>query len=287
MPDAIVSRAPICRVIGCSDGLVDARRPRIGALAAYVESLGYSVTVEETLFVGIQGDAASAAVRAEVLVDAVSDSSVGLILDVTGGDATSSMLRLLPREIPGHGTNTRYFAISDNTTIHCALARAAPALCRIYWYPTNLVLDAQDRARPAFERVLATGAQGTLALDWVRGSSLRGPALAGNVRCLLKLAGTRFFPEPAGTVLVLESASGTLNRIRASIDQLADMGAISRVAGVILGEFGDLDGDERLLLAEYVCDLVPSTVPVCCTDQIGHGPDTVPIVLGCDVVASR
>jgi muramoyltetrapeptide carboxypeptidase len=269
-----------CRIVGCSDGLIEARRPRIAELAAYIESLGYSVTIDSTLFVRTQGEAAAPASRADALVSAITDPDVKLILDVTGGDATSSMLRLLPQRIDGSGADTRYFGISDNTTIHCALARAAPKLGRVYWYPTNLVLEHHNQARAAFEHLLSTDTTPPPPLYWANGRSLRGPIVGGNIRCLLKLAGTTLFPDLVGSILLLESASGNLGRIQASVDQLADMRALESVAGVILGEFGELEADERASLAHYLCQLTNPDLPVCCTDSIGHGTDTVPVILG-------
>jgi muramoyltetrapeptide carboxypeptidase len=282
MPQDTFSASPAiqCRIIGCSNGLPNSRRPRIDRLTQYVESLGYSTQISDSLFVAGPTAAYSAAARTAALVDAIADPRVALILDVTGGDATSSMLRLIPDSIQGEGSGTRFVGLSDNTTIHCVLAHAAPALRRIYWYPTNLVLDDGSHARAIFENMLAGAAAPNLDLGWIAGEVLDGVLIGGNLRCLLKLAGTPYFPGLADAVLLLEGNSGGLLRTLVGIDQLFDMGALAEVSGVLLGEFGELTYDERRTVGEYIGELTGGRLTVCCTDLVGHGTCTVPVSLG-------
>lgn len=234
--------------------------------------------MDERLFAPPGEIASSPEERADALTSALEDPDTRLVLDVTGGDATSSLLRTLPDQIAVGGF-TSYFGISDNSTVHCWLERAAPEVERVYWYPTNLVLDAADSARISFERILA-GESVDLPVRWVHGEEIDAPLAGGNVRCLLKLAGTGHMPDLSDSALVLESASGGLGRIRAHFDQLADMAVLASLRGLILGEFGSLRSDEVEQVAHYAAEIGPRGLPICVTDKVGHGSDTVPLRLG-------
>lgn len=237
------------------------------------------MTIDERLFAP-DGEVATAPEdRAEALVTAIEDPETGLILDVTGGDATSSLLRELPTEIAVGGAATWYVGISDNSTVHGWLERAAPGVTRVYWYPTNLVLDDAAIARRRFESLL-DGADQHLDLRWIKGERLEGPVAGGNVRCLLKLAGTPFFPELARTTLMLECGSGGRSRFHAYFDQLADAGVLRSLRGLLLGDFGGLSPDDVDELAVYAGRLCGPDIAIAATEFVGHGTDTVPVVLG-------
>lgn len=47
------------------------------------------------------------------------------------------------------------------------------------------------------------------AVRFVRGNSMSGTVLGGNIRCFMKLNGTPYFPDLTGKILVLESLEGT------------------------------------------------------------------------------
>ena len=44
--------------------------------------------------------------------------------------------------------------------------------------------------------------------SFIQGNELRGTVIGGNIRCFLKLAGTPYFPNTEGKILLLEAMSG-------------------------------------------------------------------------------
>lgn len=241
--------------------------------------MGFEVEIDERLFAPSGEVATAPEDRADALVAAIETPEIGLILDVTGGDATSSLLRELPTDIAVGGAATWYVGISDNSTVHGWLERAAPGVTRVYWYPTNLVRDDAEIARRRFESLL-DGADQHLDLRWIKGDSFEGPIAGGNVRCLLKLAGTPFFPDLARTTLMLECGSGSRARFHAYFDQLADAGVLRSLRGLLLGDFGGLPPDEVDELADYAGRLCGPDIAIAATEFVGHGTDTVPVILG-------
>ena len=102
----------------------------------------------------------------------------------------------------------------------------------------------------------------------------------GNIRCLLKLAGTAFFPDMTDKILVLEALGGSVAQFVAYLSQLACMGVFSKIKGIVLGTFTQMEAenaqpDITTLVQEYAKGL-----PVIKTSKIGHGADSCGIVIG-------
>ncbi len=117
----------------------------------------------------------------------------------------------------------------------------------------------------------------------LRAGVAEGPLIGGNLTLLSCLVGSRHFPELDGALLFLEDVGEDLYRVDRMLAQLRMIGALERVAGVLIGQFTELkrgtsDGalgfDE--VLATY---LEPLGVPVAYGFPIGHIDDqwTLPI----------
>ena len=108
-----------------------------------------------------------------------------------------------------------------------------------------------------------------------------GRVAGGNIRCLLKLAGTEFFPDLYGRILFLESKSGNENRIRAYFAQLRQIDVFNMVSGVILGTFTELEKDsssEKVL--KIAKENIPESISIIKTDEIGHSIDSKMLEIG-------
>ena len=110
---------------------------------------------------------------------------------------------------------------------------------------------------------------------------MEGVVVGGNIRCLLKLAGTEYWPEMNGKILLLEAYGGEISQIATLFTQLEQMGVYKQVAGIILGTF---TAYEKSGATQSVFDLlkehIPKTLPVAKTSEIGHGGDSKAIVIG-------
>jgi muramoyltetrapeptide carboxypeptidase len=101
-----------------------------------------------------------------------------------------------------------------------------------------------------------------------------GPLAGGNLSLLQCLIGTPYFPELAGAILFLEDVGEDLYRVDRMLAHLRLIGALRRLAGVLVGRFTELkrsgaDGalgfDE--VLASY---FEPLGVPVAYGFPVGH-----------------
>lgn len=108
-----------------------------------------------------------------------------------------------------------------------------------------------------------------------------GALIGGNLD-MIRTAHGSFLPDLTGAILLIEDpVNGELGRVDRSLHQLRNAGALDRLAGVAVGQFGDVEsGTDRWTIADLLGDLLRRlSVPVLGGLPLGHGPDpaTVPI----------
>ncbi|MDH4045504.1 MAG: LD-carboxypeptidase [Gemmatimonadota bacterium] len=118
----------------------------------------------------------------------------------------------------------------------------------------------------------------------IRGGVADGPLVGGNLSLLTALAGTRFFPVLDGAILFLEEVGEDLYRVDRMLAHLRMLGALERVAGVIVGQFTDMKrgtGDGALGFDEVLTTYIgPLGVPAAYGFPIGHVDDQWTLPLG-------
>jgi muramoyltetrapeptide carboxypeptidase len=108
----------------------------------------------------------------------------------------------------------------------------------------------------------------------LRGGSAEGPLAGGNLTLLQCLIGTPWFPDLTGAILFLEDVGEQLYRVDRILAQLRAIGALQRLAGIIVGRFTDLDragrdgafGFDQVLTTYFG----PLNIPVAYGFPIGH-----------------
>ena len=110
---------------------------------------------------------------------------------------------------------------------------------------------------------------------------MEGTVVGGNVRCLLKLAGTPYWPDIRGKILLLEGLGTTVANAAAYVAQLDQLGALKDAAGILLGTFTRMEqrGDIPTF-AEILMRRLSADKPVAKTQQIGHGADSRAVRIG-------
>lgn len=227
---------------------------------------------------------------------AIADPGVDAIWCLRGGYGLTrildqvdfSPLRKRPKAIIGFSDITALLNAaqveSGLVTFHAPMARAplTPFSRRHF----ERVLT---RADPAgrLSRVVPTGdvlvpTEGRV-VTLVPGQAV-GPLVGGNLTLLQCLIGTRYFPELTGALLFLEDVGESLYAVDRMLAQLRSVGALQKVAGVIVGQFTELKrgSDDGALgfdevLATY---LVPLKIPAAYGFPIGHVDDQWTLPLG-------
>lgn len=261
-------------LVACSDGLTKRDEPELARLHAALADIGLAVTESPLLF-----DDRDVAGRAAVLEAFGRDPGIAAVLDVSGGDLAGGVLTHLDLEA---AARPPFFGYSDLTTLANAL-HARTGRTTHLWSPRNLVRSDGAAQVARFRASVLGDADDLFRLRtvMVRGEAMAGPMIGGNLRCLLKLAGTPHLPEPRGAVLALESLGAGARAVQAGLHQLRQMGVLDVVAGVLLGTFTALEREQgEDAAARIVLEVVPPHVPVAVTRDFGHGPDSRALRLG-------
>ena len=113
----------------------------------------------------------------------------------------------------------------------------------------------------------------------VRGGAAEGFLLGGNLHCLLKLAGTPYFPDFTGAILFVEAIDITLEGCDYLFQQLKQMGVFDKISGAIVGYIDGLQTDSKAMLQmEDVLFRVTAEYdfPISKVNEFGHNcPNTV------------
>jgi muramoyltetrapeptide carboxypeptidase len=111
-------------------------------------------------------------------------------------------------------------------------------------------------------------------ISTLRGGKAQGRLVGGNLTVLASLAGSPYFPDCRGALLFLEDINEYIYRIDRCLSTLRLTGALSEIAGVVLGRFTKCepgDGYGSLTLDEVFDDYFgPLNVPVFRGAAIGH-----------------
>ena len=256
----------------CSDGLSPDGWEKVKALTAVLAGMGLDPIVSNCLCAEHGPFNGTGAQRAEALMAFYADPSVKAIFDISGGDAANGVIEYLDFEfIRSHPKP--FFGYSDLTCVLNALYSQAGAVSYLFQAQT-LVWENGPLQQEHFYRTFFRKERDLFDVSWrfLQGEHMEGILLGGNVRCLLKLAGTPYWPDLSNKLLFLESLGGGPARIDAYFRQLEQMGAFTQAAGVLLGTFTELAKTPGAPKAEELLlhVLHGRTLPVAVTDEVGH-----------------
>jgi len=227
--DDLTRADALCRALGYEPVLGPHARHRQGYLAG---------TDEERL-----GD----------LNAALRDASVDAIWCIRGGYGTTRILDRIDFEALARRPRP-LIGFSDITTIlNAAVSRAG--VVAFHGPVARAPMAAFSRRH--FERVLAcaepAGRLGRLPappdvliprqdrIVTLSSGVAEGPLAGGNLTLLQCLIGTPYFPELDGAILFLEDVGEDLYRVDRMLAHLRMVGALDRLAGVLVGRFTDLE----------------------------------------------
>ncbi len=114
----------------------------------------------------------------------------------------------------------------------------------------------------------------------------RGKLVGGNLSVLFGLRGSQFDLDYAGAILFIEDIAEKPYHIDRMMQNLRFSGALSKLAGLIVGQFSDCEEDP--LMKETISEIISRAVsdyhyPVCFDFPSGHVDYNLPLVLGAEV----
>ncbi len=270
----------------CSNGVPPEQRADIEQLCAELRGIGLVPVVSPCLYAKDKsGFGVPAQERAQVLARFYTDSRIRAVADVSGGDLANGVLEFI--DFDKIRANPKpFFGYSDVTAVLNAVFCKTGVPAYLYQI-RNLCGAFAEVQRARFYESLFGGGSGLFSARWhfVQGAGMRGTLIGGNVRCLLKLAGTPFMPDFTDRVLFLESLSGTAPRIASYLFQLKQLGAFEKIAGLLLGTFTQLEREDAAPDAAELALRIAARpdLPAAKTEDVGHGADSRCLVIGKEI----
>lgn len=271
-------------LVGCSDPLPPQEKEDLQALSRVLARENVETVVSPALFA--EGFP-SPREKAAALNGFFRDLSVDFIFDVSGGDLANTVLPYLDFDAI-RASKALYFGFSDLTTVINAII-AKTGRMAVNYQVRNLVYDDAAAQQAYFRESVLTGRFDASALEirFLRGRRMEGKIFGGNIRCFLKLAGTPYWPDMTGGILLLESLGGGVYQMATALEQYSQLGVFDKINGILLGTFTRMEeNDLTPTIEELVLQMTPESVPVARTRRVGHYPDARAIPLGLPMVFS-
>lgn len=272
-------------LIACSDGVRVENQPKVEELIRILNAFGLEVEMATTLFRKNSYFSGSPRERALELNRLYANDEIQAIFDISGGDSANQILEYINYDSIQLNPKP-YFGMSDLSVILNAVFTETNS--KSYHYQVmNLVSSDAAEQQSAFYRTYFEGQNDLYDFNyqWLRGNKMSGVVIGGNIRCFMKLVGTRYFPDPSNKILFLESLSGRANKMVSLLAQLQQVNVLDKCAGLILGTFTELEShNEFSILEEYLQEISQSiSIPIVKTNEIGHGSNSKCIVIGQEI----
>ncbi|MDU7955437.1 MAG: LD-carboxypeptidase [Clostridium perfringens] len=270
-------------IISCSNGLSIKNKNLIDDLKLNLKSLDIEMVEGDTLYAKEYNlFSGTGEEKARALEKLFLDKDIKMIFDISGGDLANEVLDFLDFNLIKENPKP-FFGYSDLTV----LLNAIYSQCHITTYNyqlRNLIGKFKEEQMQNFKASFIEGKEDIFNLDyeWINGSHLEGVVVGGNIRCLLKLAGTKYMPDFKDKILFLESFSGNSAKMVTYITQYKNLGVFNEVKGIILGEFTEM---ERENLKPDIVEILKRVIgeiniPILKTRDLGHGADAKCIPIG-------
>lgn len=271
-------------IVCCSNGQKHSYKEKIEQLKNTVMALGLIPVCSDFIYEKESVFSGSGKERAEALMKYYQDDSIQAIFDISGGDIANEILPYLDYSVIGK-SEKQFWGYSDLTTVINGIY-AKTGKSSVLYQIRNLIYEDKEKQIQNFSETVLNGGNQLFSFDYelIQGQELNGIVVGGNIRCLLKLAGTPYWPCMQDKILLLEARSGTLPQMVTYFNQLKQMGVFEMIKGIILGTFTEMEKtNDSPAISELVKSFVGKHIPIVKTQEIGHGADAKGIVIGGEI----
>lgn len=269
-------------IVCCSNGQEKIKKEQVEKLLQVLTDLGITPVCSDYIYEkdGNTHSSGTAAERAAALMTFYRDETIDAVFDISGGDIAIEILPYLDFEEITK-SNKQFWGYSDLTTVIQAIFAKAGKPSNLFQI-RNLIRPGQSNQVNLFQDYLNNGEKlFQFSYQFVRGEQMRGILLGGNIRCLLKLAGTPFWPDMTGKILFLEGLSGDIPKLISFFNQLKLLGVWEQVTGVLLGTFTEMEEKGYTPTAsKLLIDMTDAKLPVAVTEEIGHAANSKALLIG-------
>lgn len=209
-------------IVCCSDGLTENQGEVVQKLRETLYQMNVSVIMSPYLY----QEAGTAKQKAQALMALYENDEIHDIFDISGGDLANELLPYLDyQRIVDSGKI--FWGYSDLTSILNGIYSKTGNPGVLYQLRNLIGVCGQEQQEKFYQMLQRKGDDlFRFPYRFIQGTEMEGIVIGGNIRCLLKLAGTDYFPDCHDRILLLESLSGGMSRITAYFSQLQQMGGV-------------------------------------------------------------
>ena len=266
-------------LVVCSNGKNIEDKDRLEKLESILVEMGLVPIFTKYIYKDKFGRGAKAQVRAEQLMSFYKNKEIKAIFDISGGDIANEVLDYLDYDVIKRNYKP-FFGYSDLTTVLNALGSQMNEVN--YLYQILNIIESK-KIRTSFENTFMKNEQTLLDIKWkfLQGSSVEGEVIGGNIRCFLKLSGTRYFPEVENKVLFIEGLGTSIEGLATHLAQLKQIGVFDKISGLLIGTFTKIEKEISVEeLFELVQAYIPSSLAVAKTQEVGHAKNSKALKIG-------
>ena len=245
---------------------------------------GFRVKIASNALGNSLGYSASAQEKASDINEMFSDKEVKAIICSQGGQNANSILPYLDYEL-----------IKNNPKVFLGISDITVLLNTLYLKTGLITFHGNDvmwgfgrehepyNEQEFFERLIE-GKIGVINKnrDWkcVREGVAEGKLIGGNLHCMLKLAGTEYFPDLNDAILFLEDfgEEGTPGEVNQLFHQLKQIGGLEKIKGLWLGFYKTKSKVQIEDIAQEV--VADYDFPILQCDDFGHNTPNTTIPIG-------
>ena len=268
-------------IIGCSNGRKESYRSKLKELEKVLLDMGLEPIYSDYLFEKEDVFSGSSIERANAFMKFYRNDEITHIFDISGGDLANGILPYLDYDLIQKSQKI-FWGYSDLTTIINAIY-AKTKKCSVLYQIRYLTNEKQIEI---FKNSVIDHPDDLFQIEtkFIQGKEMKGIVVGGNIRCLLKLAGTEYMPDFNDKILLLESLSGKVAKMETYLCQLQQLNVFNQINGILLGTFTEMEEENcQPDIVELVQRIVGNELPIATTRQIGHGSDAKAIVIGKEI----
>lgn len=269
-------------IVACSNGQLLSYKEKIDILLSELNKLGLTPICSDYIYSLNPPFNGTAKEKGKAFMDLYKNPEIKAIFDISGGDLANEVLDYLDYEYISKNPKP-VFGYSDLTTVLNAIYSQTNNLVYLYQI-RNLIYTHSEEQKSNFINSLFSDKNDLFDFSYkfIQGDKIEGTIVGGNIRCLLKLAGTKYMPDFNNKVLFLESLGGEAGLMSAFLNQLKQMGTFDKINGIILGTFSKMqENNISPTIEELIVQIIDNpNLPIAKTEEIGHGPNSKCIILG-------
>ena len=273
-------------IVACSNGQSLLNQENINKLIETLKSMDLTPICSNYIYAENSVFNGSPKEKGNAFMTLYKNPEITAIFDISGGDLSNEVLPYLDYEFISKNPKP-VFGYSDVTTVLNAINSQSSIPTYLYQV-RNLIYDFKEVQQINFKNSLFSDNDDlfNFSYKFIQGEKLEGVVVGGNIRCLLKLAGTKYMPDFTDKILFLESMGGEAALMSAFLNQLKQMGAFEKIKGLILGTFTKMqENNISPSISELVLNIIDNpNLPIVKTEEIGHGTNSKAIVIGKNII---